>query len=180
MCLIFLKGLIDILWPKRPATSGGIIKKRLKSYLDTQESLAPQRGRGAYFRRFVENAWKVTKSYWDGLFSCYDDPRIPQTSNQIEGLFGKGKKLLRKCSGRKTTANGPGSSSGGGFIVTVALQNALEKNDLNKFLRDYTPELYRQERNDLRAGSKQESRRRQFTRRPEKFLEKILENWEKT
>lgn len=177
MCLIFLKGIIEILWPKRPVSSSGIIKKRLKSYLNTYEELAPQGGRGSSFRRFVENAWKVTRSYWDGLFHCYDDPRIPQTSNAIESLFGKGKRLLRKCSGKKSTANGPGSLNGGAFIVTVALHNAFGVVELEQFLRAYQPEIYRQERQKLKTGSRQESRRRQFARQPEKFLNQILEKW---
>jgi len=55
---------------------------------------------------------KVTRSYAKGLFQCYDDPRIPQTTHGIENINGLGKQNLRRCGGRKPTANGPGSSYG--------------------------------------------------------------------
>jgi hypothetical protein len=34
------------------------------------------------------NFRKVTRSYWPGLFHCYDVPDLPRTDNDLEQLFG--------------------------------------------------------------------------------------------
>jgi hypothetical protein len=53
-------------------------------------------------RRFV----KVTRSYWPGLFPCYDAPDIPRTNNDLEHLFGSHRYHERRASGRKQGSPG--------------------------------------------------------------------------
>ncbi|HSF31208.1 MAG TPA: transposase [Candidatus Tectomicrobia bacterium] len=39
---------------------------------------------------------KVSRSYWPGLFHCYDVPRVPRTNNELESRFrDTGRRLLR-------------------------------------------------------------------------------------
>jgi hypothetical protein len=180
MCMIVLIGIRNILWPKKPPKDGKIVQKRLSSFLDVQLLLAPSRGRGSYLRRFVEHAQKLTQSYWPGLFHCYDDPRIPQTSNVIEGLFGFGKRILRKCGGRKSTANGCGSAGGSFFLFTAALHAFIPRKNREELLSTYSPKDYwnaRQKQAQIRAP---ESKRRQYARAPDTYLERISQKWEKT
>ena len=180
MCMIVLVGIRDILWPKKVPKDGKIVQKRLSSFLDIQLLLAPSRGTGSYLHRFIEHAQKVTQSYWAGLFHCYDDPRIPQTSNAIEGLFGFGKRILRKCGGRKSTANGCGSAGGSFFLFTAALHACTSRKEREILLSEYFPKDYwdaRQKQAQIRAP---ESKRRQYARTPDAYLERISQNWEKT
>src|SRR5262249_33248527 len=45
------------------------------------------------FGRHLE---KVSRSYWPGLFHCYDVPGLPRTNNELESRFrDTGRRLLR-------------------------------------------------------------------------------------
>ena len=50
---------------------------------------------------------KVTRSYWPGLFHCYDVADLPRTNNDLEQLFGSHLHHEQRCSGRKVAAPGP-------------------------------------------------------------------------
>ena len=49
---------------------------------------------------------KVTRSYWRGLFACYDTVGLPRTNNDLEQLFGSYRHHERRCSGRKVASPG--------------------------------------------------------------------------
>lgn len=173
-----LLGIRDILWPrKEPKGGGDLIKKRLKAHLDRNLQIAPTRGPGAYLRRFILHAKRVTKSYWRGLFHCYDDPRIPHTSNAVEQSFGKGKRLLRACSGRKSTAVGPGSSGGSYFLYAVALHATTSRTEREAILLQYSKDEYRAARVKQAKIRGPETRRRQYARAPDAMLARIVEAW---
>lgn len=44
---------------------------------------------------------KVTRSYWDGLFRCYQVKDLPRTNNDLEHYFGTARHLERRITGRK-------------------------------------------------------------------------------
>lgn len=180
MCMMVLMGVRNILWPKKPPKGGEIIKKRLTAFLNNQALFAPQRGRGAYLGNFIRHVRKVTTSYWPGLFHCYDDPRIPQTSNAIEQLFGKGKRALRACGGRMSTAVGPGSSGGSFFLFSVALHATTDRGEREELLKRVSYESYRTSRAKQGIIRGPETRRRRFVRNPEMVLARIGEKWDRT
>lgn len=178
--MMVVMGIRDILWPEKPPKGGEIIKKRLAAFLETQALLAPQRGRGAYLRRFIRHARNVTERYWPGLFHCYDDQRIPQTSNTIEQMFGKGKRALRACGGRMSTAVGPGSSGGSFFLFSIALHATTSREEREDLLMRFSYEDYRASRAKQSVIRGPEARRRQYARNPDAVLAKIGEEWERT
>lgn len=180
MFLMIVMGIKNILWPKTPPKSGAIVKRRLMSFLKIQLSEASKPRQGAFLRGFVEHAMKITLSYLPGLFHCYNDSGIPQTSNDIEHLFGKGKRILRKCCGRKTTAYGPGSSGGAPFLMGVALHGLFTDAAVAKFLKGYDPKAYTKLRKERENNGNSESRRRKCARNPDRYLKNILNRWEKT
>src|SRR5438477_1468137 len=49
-------------------------------------------------------SFKVTASYWPGLFVCYTRPDSPRTNNDLEHLFGSAWYHERRSSGRKVPA----------------------------------------------------------------------------
>jgi len=49
---------------------------------------------------------KVTRSYWPGLFRCYEVEGLPRTNNDLEQLFGSYRNHERRCSGRKVACPG--------------------------------------------------------------------------
>ena len=59
----------------------------------------------ARHRRGLRSAWpeafahfrKVTRSYWPGLFRCYDVADLPRTNNDLEQFFGSYRYHERRC-----------------------------------------------------------------------------------
>ena len=177
-CLAILVGIARILWPRQEPADGKTVRRRLFNFLSRKRREAPQRGLGAYLRRFIENAQAVTRRYAKGLFHCYDDPRIPQTSNALEGLNGAGKHNLRRCAGRGSTANGPGSSYGRLYMYAVALNAFMSQEEIEALLRDqFDAQKFREARRILDEIRAPAARRRSMLRDPDKYLDEILQRW---
>src|SRR5512135_1061000 len=49
---------------------------------------------------------KVTKSYWPGLFGCYQSSDLPRTNNDLEHAFGSHRYHERRASGRRRASSG--------------------------------------------------------------------------
>jgi hypothetical protein len=73
--------------------SAAQVAGHLRSYLDTVQQwpdVAPP------LERFGLHLDKVSRSYWPGLFHCYDVPSVPRTNNELESRFREtGRRLLR-------------------------------------------------------------------------------------
>ena len=52
----------------------------------------------------VAHFLKVTRSYWPGLFHCYDWPDLPRTNNDLEQFFGSYRYHERRATGRKVAS----------------------------------------------------------------------------
>jgi len=66
---------------------------------------------------------KVTRSYWPGLFHCYDVAELPRTNNELEQLFGSYRYHERRCSGRKVAC--PGTVVRGSVRLVAAAATRL-------------------------------------------------------
>jgi hypothetical protein len=66
---------------------------------------------------------KVTRSYWPGLFRCYDVADLPRTNNDLEQFFGSYRYHERRCSGRKVAC--PGTVVRGSVRLTAAAATRL-------------------------------------------------------
>jgi hypothetical protein len=44
---------------------------------------------------------KVSRSYWSGLFHCYEVPELPRTKHDLEQCFGAHRYHERRATGRK-------------------------------------------------------------------------------
>jgi hypothetical protein len=52
----------------------------------------------------LEHFLKVTRSFWPGLFQCYDHPDLPRTDNDLEQVFGAYRHHERRVTGRKVAS----------------------------------------------------------------------------
>ena len=66
----------------------------LASMTQQQQQLGALAPAVAHFR-------KVTASYWDGLFQCYQVKDLPRTNNDLEQYFGTARHIERRVTGRK-------------------------------------------------------------------------------
>lgn len=70
---------------------------------------------------------KVTRSYWPGLFHCYDVDGLPRTNNELEQFFGSYRYHERRCGGRKVAC--PGTVVRGSVRLVAAAATRLRPID---------------------------------------------------
>jgi hypothetical protein len=114
---------------------------------------------------------KVTRSYWSGLFPCYEVADLPRTNNDLEQLFGAHRYHERRCSGRKAAS--PGLVVRGSVRLPAGLATRLRGAVRGEDLEPSDPGAWRR----LRAGleRRQEIRRqgRRFRRDPAAYLKEL-------
>src|SRR5262249_45398888 len=71
----------------------------------------------------IDHFLKVTRSYWPGLFGCYDVAGLPRTNNDLEPFFGSYRYHERRCSGRKVAC--PGAVVRGSVRLVAAAATRL-------------------------------------------------------
>lgn len=84
--------------PGLEKTTGSAIRGRLGGLLGAMKTHRESVGDlGPAVDHFV----KVSRSYWPGLFACYDTPGLPRTNNDLEQAFGSHRYHERRATGRK-------------------------------------------------------------------------------
>lgn len=63
--------------------------------------MAAQRATAGSLAPAIDHFLTVSRSYWPGLFACYDVPGLPRTNNDLEHLFGATRYHERRATGRK-------------------------------------------------------------------------------
>jgi hypothetical protein len=86
-------------------------------------ALARHRGSLGSLAEAFDHFRKVTRSYWPGLFRCYDVEGLPRTNNDLEQFFGSYRYHERRCSGRKVAC--PGTVVRGSVRVVAAAATRL-------------------------------------------------------
>ena len=81
--------------------SGKQVQRRFIGLLGAMTRWQPHRDNLA---PAIAHFLKVTRSYWAGLFHCYDIPDLPRTNNDLEHLFGQHRYLERRITGRKVAS----------------------------------------------------------------------------
>jgi hypothetical protein len=116
---------------------------------------------------------KVTRSYWPGLFRCYEVADLPRTNNDLEQFFGSYRYHERRCSGRKVAC--PGTVVRGSVRLVAAAATRLRPIEAS----DLVPSD-RKAWHDLRAalGRRQAVRTlgRRFRRNPVAYLRSLEES----
>lgn len=115
----------------------------------------------------VAHFLKVTKSYWRGLFHCYEIPDLPRTNNALEQTFGSVRHHERRATGRKSAS--PGTVVRGAVRIVASVVTRLVRFSPAQ-LRPYDPEALAQVREELEQ--REEARRAQlrFRRDPTRYL----------
>jgi len=115
---------------------------------------------------------KVTRSYWGGLFACYDSADLPRTNNDLEHLFGSHRYHERRASGRKQAA--PGLVVQGSVQVVASLATRLRPEEGLKLPTGYV-EDWRRLRAELDKRRESRRKQRRFRRDPAKYLSQLEE-----
>jgi hypothetical protein len=95
----WLRDIAYILEPTAPQTlRGEQVAGQLRSYLDTVRCLSAVT---PTLEAFGLHHDTVSRSYWPGLFPCYDVPNLPRTNNELESRFRDMRRRLLRTTGQK-------------------------------------------------------------------------------
>ena len=158
--------------------TGAAVRTEVDALLAKKLEAAPKRGKGARRRNFIEHVIATAERYGDRLYRCYDDSRIPHTTNDIEAQHGVLKRHLRKVHGRGSTSGGTAESLG---EILVGAIDAVKRRGARCAFHDLDtvdPTAYAAARAELRRLREPARRYRSIQRDPAKHLEEALRLWE--
>jgi hypothetical protein len=112
---------------------------------------------------------KVTRSYWPGLFHCYDVPELPRTDNDLEQLFGSHRYHERRASGRKLAS--PGLVVRGSVRLPAAVATRLRGEVRAEDLAPADLGAWRELRAGLERRQAIRTQGRRFRRDPAAYLQ---------
>src|SRR4051795_1136417 len=110
---------------------------------------------------------KVTKSYWPGLFRCYESSDVPRTNNDLEHAFGSHRYHERRASGRRRAS--PGLVVMGSARVISSLATRLRPEE-GLVLRPGYVKRWREQRAELEARRESRRKQRRFRHDPVSYL----------
>jgi hypothetical protein len=142
-------------------------RKRLGGLLG---AMARHQGQVGELASAVGHFLKVSRSYWPGLFPCYEVRDLPRTNNALEQLFGSYRHHERRVSGRKVASPALVLRGSARVIAAVATRQRPERvKDLIGADRARWAEL----RATLAERRQRRAERRRFRHDPEGYLRQL-------
>jgi hypothetical protein len=115
---------------------------------------------------------RVSRSFWPGLFCCYEVADLPRTNNDLEHFFGSHRYHERRASGRKGASPCLVLRGQARLLAAAATrQRAFTVAELARADRGRREELRRQ----LEARRQRRVQRRRFRRDPHAYLQVLEE-----
>jgi hypothetical protein len=186
--LTSLKGMVSralestaVLWPPIRAAFGWV--HRAAPILGQEESssrvvrrqlggllgaMARHRDQAGPLAKGVDHFVKVSRSYWAGLFACYDTPDLPRTNNDLEQAFGRHRYHERRTSGRKGAS--PSLVLRGSVKLLAGLATRCQEVTAEQ-LSGADRAAWREKRAELEKRRSRRTERRRFRRDPKGYLE---------
>jgi len=121
-------------------------------------------------RQAIGHFLKVTRSYWPGLFACYDTAELPRTNNDLEQFFGSYRYHERRAGGRKVAS--PGTVVRGSVRLVASAATRL-RSVVGEELAPSDPAEWRLLRSSLDGRQATRTLGRRFRRDPVSFLRSI-------
>ena len=153
------------------AGSAAQARRQLGGLLGAMRTGRPSAGRLA---GAVDHFIKVTRSYWPGLFACYEVARLPRTNNDLEQFFGRHRYHERRARGGK---QGSPSLVLRGPARLLAAAATRERPYAVWELAQADPSRCAELRAELEARRQRRVQRRRFRRDPEGFLRSLEEEF---
>ena len=147
------------------ALTGAAVKT---SYRGLLGAMARHAERAGELAGVLKHFGKVTRSYWPGLFHCYDVPDLPRTDNDLEQLFGSHRHHERRASGRKMAS--PGLVVRGSVRLPAAVATRLRGEVRGEDLAPSDLEAWRELRAGLERRQEIRAQGRRFRRDPAAYL----------
>jgi len=153
----------------RTELSGAAVRRRLSGLLG---AMRRHRGVVGELGEAVDHFVKVSRSYWPGLFACYDTAGVPRTNNDLERAFGSHRYHERRATGRKGASPALVVRGAAKLVAGLATRSReVTAADLAGADRAAWTRL----RAELETRRERRVERRRFRRDPDGYLE-ALEN----
>jgi hypothetical protein len=145
-----------------------------RSFQTLLDSMSHEKNEVGTLESGITHFLKITRSYWSGLFHCYEVEGLPRTNNDLEQVFGVLRHHQRRCTGRKVA---PSSLVIRGTVqLASAIATALHSFTAQD-LAQVCVQTWQQLRSDLRQHQLNRIEQLRFRRNPEAYLatlEKLL------
>jgi hypothetical protein len=115
---------------------------------------------------------KVSRSYWGGLFWCYQIADLPRTNNDLEQFFGSYRYHERRCSGRKVAC--PGTVVRGRVRLVSSAASRLRTVGVEDLIPSDVP-AWQALRTELAQRQVTRTLGRRFRRDPDSYLHTLEE-----
>jgi hypothetical protein len=115
----------------------------------------------------VDHFVKVSRSYWPGLFACYDVADLPRTNNDLEQAFGSHRYHERRTSGRKGASPSLVLRGSAKLLAGLATRS---REVTGAELSGADRAAWRAKRAELEQRRARRTDRRRFRRNPEAYL----------
>jgi hypothetical protein len=145
------------------------VRGRLQDLLDT---MARDREKAGALAPAIGHFLKVSKSYWPGLFHCYEVEGLPRTNNDLEQFFGSSRHHERRATGRKVAS--PALVLRGSVRLVAAAATRLRSRS-GAELQPRDPARWMQLRQQLDARCNVRRRGLRFRRNPKTYLHQLEE-----
>lgn len=149
--------------------AGAVVRAQLSGLLG---SMRRQRAAVGALGGAVDHFLKVSRSYWPGLFACYDNPELPRTNNDLEQACGSHRYHERRATGRKGAS--PGLVLRGSARLVAGLATRTREVTTADLAAADT-QKWKHLRAELEQRRQRRVERRRFRRDPTGYL-KDLEN----
>ncbi len=134
----------------------------------------PRRGMSAKTAQFLDQVVATTGRYGPHLFPCFDDPRLPATTNEEEGFFGVNKRAMRKALGCGSTTNSPVANLGADWMLAL---HQVRRGGHQQILACIDLPAYQQARAELAQQEQPATKRRSCLRNLGGHLTGLLARW---
>ncbi len=141
-----------------------------KSFQDLMESMSAGKTKVGSLAESIEHFFKITRSYWSGLFHCYSVDGLPRTNNDLEHIFGSFRHHQRRCTGQKKA---PASLLVRGSCRLIAAIATKIKTFTARDLVQQDLSAWRQKRSQIEKLRHNRLEQRRFRRSPETYLAEL-------
>lgn len=143
---------------------GSVVRKQMSGLLGAMRRHQKSVGKlGVAVDHFV----KVSRSYWPGLFGCYETSGLPRTNNALEQAFGSHRYHERRATGRKGAS--PALVLRGSARLIASLATRTREVSVSD-LAGANHEQWQQLRTELEQRRHRRVERRRFRQDPQQYL----------
>lgn len=129
-------------------------------------------GRVGVLASGVHHFVRVTRSYWSGLFHCYEVADLPRTNNDLEQFFGSHRFHERRATGRKSASPSLVLRGEARLLAAAATRQHIYTAEE---LAEADPAKQAELRQHLEARRHRRVNRTRFRRDPQAFLQQLEE-----